>query len=121
MIAGVMKGPSWVQLPLRLGRGGNDREHHQVRHKRVQSEKWSVGIVLNTCHPRPELPCVIRLVRISPSPVPLDDDNLVGSLKGTRDAVAARLGVDDGRLDRVRFETGQERGAWAVRIEWRPA
>jgi hypothetical protein len=48
----------------------------------------------------------------------LDDDNLVGSLKPIRDAVAKWLGVDDGDK-RVRWECGQveTHGATGVSVK----
>ena len=44
----------------------------------------------------------------------------IGALKGVRDQVAAWLGVDDRHKHIVRYAYEQERGPWAVRIEWRP-
>ena len=65
----------------------------------------------------PPAPCDVRIVRVSRSR--LDTDNLQGSAKHVRDAVARWLGVDD-RDPRVTWHVGQESGATAVRIVVRP-
>jgi hypothetical protein len=92
-----------------------------ARHRRVKYEKSAVAWALSLSRlPKPALPCVVTLTRIAPSDG-LDDDNLAGSMKGCRDAVASWIGVDDKHTDIVRYEYAQERGPWAVRIEWRPA
>jgi hypothetical protein len=79
----------------------------------VKAEREAIGWMLPP--KRPALPAVITLTRIAPSQG-LDDDNLQGSLKGCRDAVAAWLSVDD-RDPRIEWRYAQERGAWAVRVE----
>jgi hypothetical protein len=104
-----------VNVPLRLGRGQNNREHHMARHRRVKAEREAVSWVL-LGKPRPPLPCVVRMVRIAPSNG-MDDDGCVGALKSVRDGVASWLGVDDGRADLVTYVAHQERGPWGVRIE----
>lgn len=65
----------------------------------------------------PALPCVVTLQRVAPSSG-LDDDNLRGSLKFVRDAIAKWLGLDD-RDPRIEWRYGQERGQrgfYAVRV-----
>lgn len=47
---------------------------------------------------------IVTLTRVGPRR--LDDDNLAGSLKGVRDAIAAALGVDD-RDPKVQWVYGQ--------------
>jgi len=102
-----------VRIPMRTGRGQNDREHHMNRSKRVKRERWAVGMVLNT-HKAVALPCAVLLMRCSPSKNRLDDDNLLGALKGVRDEVARWLGVDDAD-ERVTWVYGQEHSReWAV-------
>ena len=62
---------------------------------------------------------VVTLTRISVGY--LDDDNLRGSFKGVRDAVAEWLGIDDGH-ERIRFayrQEGAKRGTSGIRIEVR--
>ncbi len=106
-----------ILLPgFKTGRGLNDREHWRVRHARVKSEKDTVAWRLVEFNDRkPALPCVCTLTRFAPSNG-LDDDNLAGSLKGVRDAVAAWLGVDDRDRKRVRYQYEQQRAPWGVGI-----
>ena len=104
-----------IEIPLRTGRGQNDREHWRVRARRVRGEREVVAWALRGWT-QPAVPCVIRLTRIAPSNG-LDDDNLAGALKGVRDQVAQWLGVDDKRSDVVRYVYTQARGPWAVRIQ----
>lgn len=69
----------------------NLREHHFARAKRVKAQraavarrmpKWLEGPLLN-----------VRLTRVAPRA--LDGDNMQGAMKSYRDAVAARLRIDD--------------------------
>lgn len=100
---------------LILSRGLNSREHYMARARRVRREKERVGWELKRLHEKPPLPCVCTLLRMAPSNG-LDDDNLAGSLKSVRDAVADWLGVDDKRRDVVRYQYEQQRGPWGVGI-----
>lgn len=90
------------------GRGKNDREHWRTRAKRVAAEKSATLFCMG--HPRRLQPgefAVITLTRVCKGT--LDDDNLVGSLSGVRDAVATWLGVDDGN-PRLKFVYDQAPG-----------
>lgn len=102
---------------LRTERGQNAREHYMTRFRRVQAEKERVGWELKRLTERPPLPCVVTLTRLAPSSG-LDDDNLVGSLKSVRDAVADWLGVDDKDRATVRYQYEQQRGPWAVGVDF---
>lgn len=101
---------------LRTQRGMNTREHYMARARRVRQEKRIVAVHLGTWA-KPATPCRITLTRFAPSNG-LDDDNLAGALKGVRDAVAEWIGVDDRDRKTVRYEYEQQRGPWAVGIEW---
>jgi hypothetical protein len=107
-----------VHIPLRTGRGLNNREHHFKRYSRERKEKFAIGIFLNR-HQRPRPPVTFILTRVSPGQ-PMDDDNVSGALKAVRDAVAEWIGVDDGDA-RVQYAYAREQGEWGVRIEWREA
>ncbi len=114
-------------IAFETGRGLNDREHPMARTDRVKRERAAAHLAgIFALQPRQWSPraiaavpgrFVVRLTRFSPSAKPLDDDNLVGSQKSIRDGVADRLGVDDGNVQRIRFEYAQARGPWAVLIE----
>jgi hypothetical protein len=72
---------------------------------------------------RPQLPCSVRLTRISAGE--LDSDGLRSALKSVRDAVASLLEVDDNAAGErsVAYRYAQERcprGEWAVRVEFLP-
>lgn len=102
-----------VLVPLRTGRGLNSREHWAARSRRVKAEREAVGWMLPAR--RMPVPCTVLLTRQAPS-AGLDLDNLQGSLKAIRDAVAEWLGVDD-RDARVTWMYGQRRGEWAVEVQ----
>ena len=105
-----------IEVPIRLGRGQNDRpDHWRVRHRQVASERDAVSWML-IGKARPALPCTVTITRIAPS-AGLDDDNLSGACKAIRDAFAAWIGVDDKRREVVRYAYAQERGPWGVRVE----
>lgn len=80
-------------INLDLGRGQNDREHHMARSRRVKREKEIVGWSLRAQRPPAGL-VRVTLTRMKAGKG-LDGDNLQGSLKAPRDAVAAWLGRDD--------------------------
>lgn len=105
-----------VYLPLKTVAGLNAREHFRVRAKRVKTERLTTRLVLQP-HPRPELPCIVRMVRLSAGT--LDSDNLQGACKGIRDSVADWLGIPDND-PRIDWQYGQERckrGEFGVRVE----
>lgn len=101
-----------ITVPLRLPSASNLREHWAAKHRRVKAQRHAVGWVIRN-QPRPELPCVVTLTRISARG--LDDDNLRGALKAIRDEVAAWIGVDD-RDPRVRWDYAERKGAPAVEV-----
>lgn len=59
----------------------------------------------------------IRIVRLSPRE--MDDDNLRGALKASRDGIAKALWIDDGD-PRIQWEYAQEKSkTYGVRVEIR--
>lgn len=108
-----------VTYALRTVSESNRREHWAPRAKRVKAHRL-VAFAYVTRHLLCPLPIVVTLVRIAPRL--LDDDNLRGCLKATRDGVADAFGVND-RDPRVTWRYGQQRGkpgAYAVEIGvWR--
>ena len=108
---------------MRLQRGGNDREVPFARSKRVATEKMHTLAVLGLCPEAPPFPLVVTITRIAPGV--LDTDNLAGSAKSVRDAIAHWLGVDDGKAERagqvtwVVHQTKSGAGAYHVDIDIR--
>jgi hypothetical protein len=108
-------------FPLRLGRGGNDRDAHwRVRSHRARVTREVVGYELFKAHfvrPFPsQYPITVSLGRNGPSRG-LDGDNLQGSLKVVRDAVADFLQRDDSDPS-IRWAYTQCRmPAWEVSID----
>jgi hypothetical protein len=107
-----------ITIPMRTGRGLNDREHFRVRAKRVKSERETTAWFL-IGKDKPAMPCSVILTRVAPS-AGLDDDGLVGALKAVRDQIATWLGVDDRDSLTVRYRYAQTRGPWSVRVEFGP-
>lgn len=108
-----------VSVPLKTGRGQNDREHFRARQRRVKSEREAVQWMLNGI-PAPAGRVRVLLVRVSPRSAtgwkPLDaHDNLRASLKAPVDQVAAWLGRDDADPS-IAWDYGQREGPWAVEI-----
>lgn len=105
-----------LSIPMRTGKGLNDRGHWRAVATKVKAQRLAVGWALLQLKKPTEFPLIVVLRRVAPS-AGLDDDNLPGSLKATRDAIAAWLGVDDRLRDVVRYVYEQKRGPWAVEIE----
>jgi len=86
-------------LPILTKSEANLREHWTIKSRRVRLQRADVtlGLKLAAASQIPgqsvPLPCIVTLTRISPRS--LDTDNLCGSLKACRDAVAAWLKSDD--------------------------
>jgi len=99
---------------LRLESEANAHEPWQVRARRAKAQAAVITTGLGSTAPVPT-PCVVTITRIGRGT--LDTDNLAGSAKHVRDAVAAWLGVGDSPADPVRWEVTQERGeGYAVRV-----
>lgn len=108
-----------ILIPIRT-RGSNAREAWQQRHRRVKAEREMTAWAL-VGEDLPGIPCTVVLTRLSSGT--LDDDNLTHALKGVRDEIAARLGVDDRRSHQVRYEYRQRRvarGQYGVEVEFGP-
>ncbi len=102
-------------MPIRADVNLNSRASWRAKHRSVKSQKVAVGWFLTRNKP-PKEPILVRLTRISPASVLPDDDNVVGSLKAVRDAIADWAGIDDRHRDRIRFVYEDPvRGPWAVK------
>lgn len=103
---------------VRLVSEANAHEHFRYRQRRAKDQHTIVDAWLRSRAFRVEPPCEVRITRFSPAT--LDTDNLQGSAKHVRDAIAAWLGVDD-KDPRVTWHVGQERRkTYGVRIAVRP-
>lgn len=116
-------------VPLKLGRGENNREARGQRIGRIQRERQAVHLcwpkMLALRAPRALLeavqvfvpvrtPCIVTLIRVAPARgKQLDETNLRGALKATQDEVAAILGRDDADPE-VKWRFRQQRGEWGV-------
>lgn len=101
-------------LPIKTVTGLNARENWYTRAARVRSERKTTALIIK---PFPT-PCIVRLVRLSPSLC--DDDNLQGACKAIRDEIARICGVDDGPNGPITWAYGQDkckRGQFGVRVE----
>lgn len=100
-------------VPIKTVSGLNAREHFIARSKRVAKERKATHL----CCPPLAVPKVfrVRLVRVSRGVV--DDDAVPAALKGVRDAVAFKLGVDDCPWGPVEWSYAQEKGEPGVRVE----
>lgn len=119
-----MTAKTW-QLPIKTVSEANSSENRWAKKKRHDYQKkiirlWSIqNRVSHTI-----LPCIVKLVRLSPRM--LDSDNLVMAFKWIRDYVADQIiqGLAAGRADgdpRITWEYDQQKcPITAIRIEIHP-
>lgn len=101
-----------IEVPIKLPSLSNARWHHHKRAGIVKRQRNVVSVALRALQlgplrgvPLREVPLTIELVRVSPRR--LDDDNLRGALKATRDAVTTWLGHSDDAHPHLRWMYGQ--------------
>ncbi len=99
-------------VPIKTVSALNAREFWATKAKRVAKERKATHMLF----PRTPLPILVTVLLVRVSPGTLDGDNLQGAMKGVRDAVAFRLGVDD-RSPLVTWSYAQEVGPAAVRVQ----
>lgn len=106
-----------VSIPGLRTRSLNEREHPQVKARRVAHERGVTRLAMSApCaqyRARPPEQLTITLTRVGPRR--MDSDNSIGALKAVRDGVADALGIDDGD-PRLTWEYRQETGPFGVRI-----
>lgn len=105
-----------VTVALRLVNPLNSRQGWRAVSARGRREKAATLAALAGTR-LPPGPWDVTITRVSPGR--LDDDGATASAKHVRDAVALRLGVDDGDRAAVRFVVTQAKGAASVRVEVR--
>lgn len=93
--------------PIRVISEANCRDHWAVKSRRRQRQQQEMDVLLlNALQGRKvQLPCRVKLTRIGARI--LDSDNLQSAFKAVRDAIARRLGIDDGD-SRIKFDYAQE-------------
>ena len=107
--------PIELMMPIRADVSANSRLHYMERARKVKAQREAVAWLLSRKRPPPE-PIVVHLTRFSPAQALPDDDNVVTSMKGVRDAIAAWAGIDDRDRSRIRFVYEDPvRGPWAVK------
>lgn len=118
-----------IELPIKTGRGLNDRMHHMKRHRVATKQRADVCTLVKSAwwgrdYLGPEHYAVRYIVTMTrKSSGTLDSDNLQGSLKAVRDGIADFFHMDDND-QRVTWRYAQEkckRGQFGVRIEIEPA
>jgi len=97
-------------LPIRTVSEMNDRGHWgaRVRRKHLQQAEVAAAMQNNLKGRKVQLPCVVKLTRVGVRR--MDGDNAQSSLKFVRDAIAQKLGADDGS-DLIKWEYAQIHGA----------
>ena len=103
-----------VAKGLRLDATPNARAHWSATAKKRARERAVVSAALAGIAP-PAGPWRVCITRIGPRP--MDDDNRTASAKGTRDAIAAWLGVDDGDSCVAWEVRGEVARGYAVRVQ----
>ena len=90
-----------ILLPIRLYSEANEHTHWRVKSKRVKDQKAWVALALKSKARSGKhlLPATVIITRYGPKM--LDTDNLAGSGKAIRDAIAAWLSCGDSPADPV--------------------
>ncbi len=91
-----------------------------IKSKVNRNQKLIIRFKFFNEKPKINLPCEVKLTRISPRQ--LDFDNLVYAFKSIRDEIADQIlpGLAKGRADgdkRITWEYLQEKGPYAVKVE----
>jgi hypothetical protein len=96
-------------LAVRVVSESNDHTagHWSARHRRFKAQATVLGLVLAGVTV-PPLPVSVRWTKLGGNR--LDGDNLAGSFKGLRDALAARYGVGDADGSGIEWEYDQAPG-----------
>lgn len=111
-------------IPIKTVSEANRQEHWTKSNARHSTQKLAVKSFLNADAPNIQLPCTIKLTRISPRQLD-SHENLPMSFKWIVDAIAEYIhpNMAAGRADddkRIKWEYSQEKGApkeYAIRIQ----
>ena len=97
----------------------NQREHWRTRNARKKKQQASVALAMEAYRSsivKLVCPLTIVLERCSPGHRPMDSDNLQGSMKHVRDAVAKCLNIDDGDTMMATWNVVGKKAPWGVNI-----
>lgn len=107
--------PVEFEVPIKAVNSLNARLHHHARAREAKKDKARTAIAFMVAGGHLAVRPLLRVTLTRVGPRALDGDNLQSALKAVRDAVAHKLGVDDGG-PLVTWEYAQERGEYAVRV-----
>ena len=105
-----------VYLPVRTISEANQREHWAVKNKRKNQQQQLTHMMLERVKAALKAKKWKRIKLTRFGKRDMDADNLAGSFKHVQDAIAAFIGVDDGK---IKWEYAQDRGDYAVRANFR--
>lgn len=120
------------EVPIRTGRGQNDRGNWKARHFGTRAnERGLVQLAVKAYQPAAGVrldallqamarePVTVTLTRVAPGRSKgLDGDNLRGAMKNIRDVLAEVMGLtNDRESERLEWKYAQARGPWGVRVE----
>lgn len=101
-------------IPIKLPSLANlSHQHWRKLSKLSRSQKIATAIAIYG-RQIPTLPLLVTITRIGPRK--LDDDNLASACKYVRDAIAKKIGVDDGS-DQYTWRYNQAIGKYGVDVE----
>lgn len=84
-------------IPLQLPSLANTRMHWRAMANLKKRQRAATALCMCQAGPVPPSPLLVTLTRVGPRR--LDDDNLASACKYVRDAIAARVGIDDGSAE----------------------
>jgi hypothetical protein len=96
-----------IRIPIKIESTPNQRVHWRVRATTNATHRAAAYFACKQAKVKRVFPCVVTLRRIAPRE--LDDDNLAGGFKSTRDGIADWLGIND-RDKRVQWRYEQRKG-----------
>lgn len=94
--------------PIKVISEANNYDHWNTKRKRKAAQADEITYELHNAldGKKIRLPCTVGFTRIGPKA--LDTDNLQSAFKSIRDAIAKKIGADDGEVDKIRFTYNQE-------------
>jgi hypothetical protein len=104
-------------IPIRLPSLPNTRMSWQALASLKKKQKRATTRAMSKCMTVPIIPLLVTITRVGPRR--LDDDNLEAASKYVRDAIADKIGLDDGSpLYTWRYE--QRVGDYGIDVEITP-